>query len=168
MYFQYPLEILARKRDVRSQLEFAHEARRAFDDTDDAIFEPLDHGLAILAANEDALVMPTGVLRELYGDTVQVRRPAVRYLAGEPLQEPVMQVSVRVRREHAAVILEELRLRAVELAEECVRDRAFLVRGEAPMARLIGLPARLHAVTGGSAVHSIRLVRYAPVAPDAA
>src|SRR5665213_1083904 len=147
MYFQYPLEILARKRDVRSQLEFAREASRAFSDTDDAVFEPLDHGLAILAANEDALVMPTDVLRELYGDAVQVRQPSVRYLGGEPQQEPVMHVNIRVRREHAPALLKELRLRAVELAEECTRDRSFLVRGEAPMARPSGLPARLDAHT---------------------
>ena len=50
MNYQYPLETLARKPSARSQIDFAREARRIFDDTDDALFEAHDHGLAIFAA----------------------------------------------------------------------------------------------------------------------
>jgi hypothetical protein len=166
MYFQYPLETLARSRATKSQLDFAREAKRALADTDDALFEPLERGLAIFAANEDALDEPRRVLQDLYGDFVEVRHPKVRYMPGEPLHEPIMHVRIASRREFADAIIHELRARGARILEECARPRMFIVRAEAPLALLLGLPALLDVMTDGTASHSIRLLRYAPLPPD--
>ena len=163
MYFQYPLEALARRRASVNQIDFAREARRVLSDTDEVMFEPIDRGLAIFAAHEDALEAPRRILRDKYGDFVEVRSPRVRLMPGEPAHEPIMHVRVEARRDHAFVLLRELRRRGARLLEECMRNRVFIVRAEAPLGSLLGLPATLHELTGGLAMHSIRLVRYAPV-----
>ena len=163
MYFQYPLESLARRRAGADQLAFAREARRVLADTDEVMFEPLDRGLVIFAAHEEALEAPRRILREVYGDFVEVRQPKVRYMPGEPAHEPVMHVRVTARREHASALVAELRRRGARLLEECTRARLFILRAQAPLAALLGLPARLDEITQGHAMHSIRLVHYAPV-----
>jgi hypothetical protein len=166
MYFQYPLESLARRRAALDQLAFAREARRVLADSDDVVFEPHARGLAIFAAHEEALEPPRRILREVYGDFVEVRQPKVRYLPGAPAHEPVMHVRITARREHAAALLAELRARRVRLLEECTRGRLFIVRADAPLAALLGLPGRIDAITGGLGQHDIRLVRYAPLPGD--
>ena len=163
MYFQYPLEALARRRSHRDQLEFAREARRVLADSDDLMYEPIDRGLAIFAAHEDALEEPRRILHDLYGDFVEVRSPRVRLMPGEPAHEPIMHVRITARRENAPGLLRELRQRGARMLEECTRNRVFIVRAEARLEALLGLPARLDELTDGLAMHSIRLVRYAPV-----
>ena len=164
MYFQYPLETLARKRGTRSQVSFAVEAKRVLRDTDDVIFEPMERGLAIFAANEDAIDAPLRVLGEVYADDLVVRPPVVRLMPGDPVQQPVMYVRIRARREHAGVVMQKLRARGVAIAEETFRAREVIIRGEAPLAHLLGLPAELDELTEGSASHLIRLTHYAPLA----
>ena len=163
MYFQYPLETLARKRGMRSQIEFAHEAKRMLRDSDDVLFEAMDRGLVIFAANEDAIDAPVRVLEESFAGKVEVRRPVVRLMRGEPVQQPMMYVSVTARREHAGIVAQKLRARGVAIAEETLRRREAVVRGEAPLACLLGLKAELAEATGGSASHVVRLTHYAPV-----
>jgi hypothetical protein len=163
VYLQYPIESLARRRAAADQLAFALEARRVLADSEDVMFEPIERGLAILAAHEDALDEPRRILRDLYGDFVEVRQPQVRYMAGEPACEPIMHVRVTARREHAPALVGELKRRRARLLEECTRSRVFIVRAEAPMAALLGLPARLAELSEGLAMHSIRLLRYSPM-----
>jgi hypothetical protein len=165
MYFQYPLEALARKREAASQLEFAREARRALRDSDEAVFEPFDRGLAIFAVNEEALQEPTRILHDLYGDQVEVRRPKVRYLPGDPLHEPIMHVRVTARREWAGRVLAELRMRGATILEESMRQRVYVLRAEAPLSLLLGLQATLDAITGVDTPCVMRLVRYEPLPP---
>jgi hypothetical protein len=165
MYYQYPLETLARKRGTRSQAEFAAEAKRVLRDTDDVLFEPMDRGLAIFAANEDAIDEPVRILGEVYADEVVVRPPVVRLMPGEPAQQPIMYVRIRTRREHIGVVMQKLRERGVSIAEETIRAREVIIRGEAPLAHLLGLPAELAELTDGSASHLIRLTHYAPMPP---
>ena len=166
MYFQYPLETLARRRTAHSQMEFALEAKRVLRDTDDVLFEPLHHGLAIFAANEDALENPIRILEEIYPGRVEIRRPVVRLLPGDPAQQPMMYVRVRTRREHADAVRQNLRFRGVKIIEEAFRRREVVVRGEAPLANLMGLPTELVELTEGTASHLIRLTHYAPVPPE--
>jgi hypothetical protein len=163
MLYQYPLETLARRRATTSQIEFARAARRVLPDTDDALFEAHDHGLAIFVANEDALAAPVRVLRELYGDFVEVRRPKVRCVPGNPPHEPIMHVRVTTRLDRAPAVVSELRARDIRVLERCIRGRIEIVRGEGPLASLLGFPKKLAALTDDTATHDIRLVRYAPV-----
>ena len=163
MYYQYPLEALARRKRAASQLDFARQARVALQDTDELLARPLAAGLALFAANEDALEEPARILRDIYGDFVELRSPRVRLIPGEPEQEPIMAVRVTARAEHSGAVVGELRRRGARILEECHRGRVFVVRAEAPLALLLGLPAAVRAITDGTADPSIRLVRYAPI-----
>jgi hypothetical protein len=164
MYYQYPLESLARARRVVSQIEFAQRARAALSDSDELLARPRPSGLALFAANEEALEQPVRILRELYGDFVELRPSRARIIPGNPAQEPIMSVRVVGRVEHAGAIVAELRRRCARIDEECVRGRTLILRAEAPLALLLGFPGALRTITGGSATPSIRLVRYEPVA----
>lgn len=166
MHFQYPLESLARKRATTHQSDFAQQARSMMADSDEVIFEPLDRGLAIFAAHEAALEEPKRILRHAYGDFVEVRGPRVRYMPGEPAHEPIMHVRISARRQSSHALLWELNRRHARILEECTRSNVFIVRAEAPLAALLGLPARVDAITDGLGTHSIRLLRYAPVHSD--
>jgi hypothetical protein len=166
MYYQYPIETLARGRSADSQMDFARRAREALQDTDELLSRPLPAGLALFAANEDALEGPARILRDLYGESVELRAPRARIIPGNPAQEPIMNVRVTARAEYSVAILAELRRRGARILEECVRGRTFIVRAEAPLVLLIGLPGALAARTDGTANHAIRLVRYAPVPED--
>lgn len=168
MHYQYPLETLARKRGAPSQREFASQARRALFDSDEAIFEAHDHGLAIFAASEEAIEEPRRVLREIYGDFVEVRRPKVRYMPGEPPHEPIAHARITTRNDFSLAVIAELRRRGARILEQCVRPRIFIVRAEAPFAALLGLPATLETITRGDVVHAIRLVGYSPLDPEPA
>jgi hypothetical protein len=165
VYFQYPLESLARRRSARSQMDFARQAKLALVDTDELFSRPFAGGLALFAANEDALAEPARILRDLYGEVVELRPPRVRVIPGEPEQEPIMNVRITARLEHEGAVVAELRRRGAQILETCVRGRVFIVRAEAPLALVLGLPASLDALSGGTAAHAIRLVRYAPVPP---
>jgi hypothetical protein len=166
MHYQYPLESLARKRATAHQADFARQAQSMLTDSDEVIFEPLDRGLAIFAAHEEALEHPKKILQHAYGDFVELRGPKVRYMPGEPAHEPIMHVRISARRSHSLAVLWELHRRNARILEECCRGNAFIVRAEAPLASLLGLPARLDEITEGLATHSIRLTRYAPVPTD--
>ena len=163
MYFQYPLETIARRPGLASQLDFATEARRRLPpDSDETLYEPHDHGLVILAADETALCAPVGILRDAYGDFVQVSGPKVRYLPGRPPHLPVMHVRVSMPNRYELRVVAELRRRGVRMLERCERSGTFTLRAEAPLEDLLGLPAWLDDATEGTASHAIRLQCYAP------
>ena len=165
MHYQYPIESLARRRGVATQFEFAQEARRALFDSDEALFEPHPHGLVMLAANEAALEEPRRILREVYGEMVEFRRPKVRLMPGDPPQEPFAHARISTRNQFALAVLGELRRRGARVIEQCERPRIFIARAEAPMESLLGLPARLEEIAGADVVHAIRLLGYRPLAP---
>ncbi len=123
MYYQLPLERLARHRGSRPQLDFAREALLALHESDDARFEATERGLEMYAAHEEALAQPVAVLHDRFGDLVDIRPPRVRCLPGHPLQQPVMALRVIVRREHALAAAHELRARNARIEEECQRGR---------------------------------------------
>ncbi len=165
MLFQYPLETLARLRRADSQLRFATEAKALLRDDDEHYYEPLEHGLAIFAAHEEALSESAVLLHEAYGDFVEIRRPRVRMIPGSPPQQPVMAIRVRLPRRFAGQALQRLRLRGVAIVEECYRARELIVRGEAPLADLLGIGGELVDASEGTAEYWVRLSRYAPSPP---
>ncbi|HUP29417.1 MAG TPA: hypothetical protein VM122_04530 [Usitatibacter sp.] len=164
MHYQFPLQALARGRHCESQFEFAKQARSVVKESDEFLLEPMLDGLAIFAANEDALAPPVRLLGEIYGRQIELGAPSVRLIVGEPMQQPVMAVRVRAKRQHTSAVLGALWQRGVKLLEECVRGREFIVRGSAPLQDVMGLPDELAAATDGTAAHWIRLAHYAPMA----
>ena len=164
MYYQFPLEILARKRGATSQLDFACAARDALLPSEEVMAMPTARGLVLFAANEEAFAGPVCALEELHGLELEIRGPRVRMLPGKPPQEPIMHVRVATQRATMWEVLRELRSRRARILEECVRDRLAVIRASAPLALLVGLPAVLHQVTSGNARCVIRLDRYEPLA----
>lgn len=168
MHYQFPLQALAKGRQCESQLAFARHARSVVKESDEFLLEPMEDGLAIFAANEDALAPPLRLLGEIYGEQIHVAAPSVRLIVGEPMQEPVMSIRVRAKRHHTAAVLGTLWQRQVKVIEECVRGRELIVRGWAPLQDLMGLPDELAAATEGTAALWIRLAHYAPMPPTSA
>jgi len=160
MFYQLPLERLARHRGSRPQLDFAREALLALHESDDARYEATERGLEMYAAHEEALAQPVAVLHDRFGDLVDIRPPRVRCLPGHPLQQPVMALRVIVRREHSLAAIHELRARNARIEEECQRGRTVIIRARAPLRDLLGLGERLATLTGGTAQHAMRLSHY--------
>ncbi len=160
MFYQLPLERLARHRGSRPQIDFAREALLALHESDDARYEPTERGLEMYAAHEEALAQPVAVLRDRFGDLLDVRPPRVRCLPGHPQYQPVMALRVIVRREHSLAAVHELRARNARIEEECQRGRIVIIRARAPLRDLLGLGERLAALTGGTAQHAMRLSHY--------
>lgn len=160
MYFQLPLEQLVRHRLAGSQIDFAWDALALLDETEDARYHPSTRGLALYGAHEEALEMPVAVLRDRYGEEVDIRPPRVRCLAGRPVQQPVMAVRLTVARAHASAAEAELRKRDARILERCVRGPAVIVRAEAPLRNLMGLGSRLREAAGGEAHLAMGLARY--------
>ena len=167
MYYQYPLEALARMRGSRSQLEFARAARATLEENDEILLEPIDNGLVIFAAHEEALALPVRALGEIYGEELEIRGPKVRHMPGDPPQEPIVHIRITARRSWTAQVLRELELRRARILEECVRGRIVVIRAEAPLALVVGLPALLEVLTDGDATCTVRLVRYSPLGEEA-
>lgn len=166
MYYQYPLEVVARRRGAGSQLDFARAARLALSGNDEVMPEAMARGLVLFAAHEDALDAPVRALEEIYGGELEIRGPRVRLIPGKPPQEPIMHVRVATRRATTWEVLQELRARRARILEECVRDRLVVIRAEAPLSLLVGLSAVLGILTDGEAKCAMRLVRYAPLHDD--
>jgi translation elongation factor EF-G len=76
-----------------------------------------------------------------------------------------MHVRVTAKREWAGRVLAELRLRGATILEESMRPRDYVVRAEAPLSLLLGLPANLDAITGAETPCAIWLARYEPLPP---
>jgi hypothetical protein len=163
MYYQYPLEVVARRRGASSQIDFARAARSTIAGDDEVMPQAMARGLVLFAANEEALGRPVRALEEIFGDELEIRGPRVRMIPGKPPQEPIMHVRVATRRAVTWDVLQELRLREARILEECVRGRLVVIRAEAPLSLLVGLPAILGALTEGEAQCSMRLVRYVPL-----
>lgn len=163
MYYQYPLEVVARRRGAGSQLEFARAARSAVLETDEVVPAAMARGLVLFAAHEEALARPVSTLEEMYGDELEVRGPRVRLLPGRPPHEPVMHVRVTTPRSAIGRVVQELRARDARIVEQCERGRMVVIRARAPLSLLVGLPAVLDHLTGGDAQCVMKLDRYEPL-----
>ena len=109
------------------------------------------------------LCAPTLILRDMYGDFVEVRRPRVRCVPGDPPHEPVMHVRITTRTDYLWLVIAELRAREARELERCTRGRIEVLRAEAPLAALMGLSRTLAAITDRTADVRMRLVRYQPI-----
>jgi hypothetical protein len=165
MYPDFPIEQMFRLKDTPFQAGFAAQAREAIPEADEFVLAPSRRGLAVLGRNEDALEPPGAILRELYGARLDAEPPAVRLLEGPVVQHPVMHVRISAEVRHMPAIKRAMARRGAPPAEEYVRPHYCVLRYEAPLADLLGLPAELSAITEGKARHWVVLSHYAPVPP---
>lgn len=159
MHFDLPIQQLLRRNDTRFQFGFARQARGLVPPRDEFILTASRKGLRVLGRNEEALRLPVEVLRDLYGPKLEVEPPEVRFAQS---QQPVMHVRISVETPLLETVKDALRKRHAALQEEYVRARYSVVRYEAPLADLLGLPDELSRATDGRARHWIALSHYAP------
>ena len=77
-----------------------------------------------------------------------------------------MHVRISAETGYLGPIKKALAKRGAQACEEYVRSTYCVLRYEAPLACLLGLPAELAACTEGKARHWIVLSHYAPLKPD--
>jgi predicted membrane GTPase involved in stress response len=166
MNFDLPIEQLVRRMDTRFQLGFAKEAKVRIPAGEGFSLSPSRRGLHVLARNEDGLARPVDVLRGTYGPSLEVGPPTVRLIEGIQVQEPIMHVRITLDTQYQETVKRALLARDATLEEEHARSRRAVLRYEAPLARLLGLPAELKRLTSSSARYWIVLSHYALVTRD--
>ena len=166
MNFDLPIEQLVRRTDTRFQLGFATEAKARLRAQDEFVLSPSRRGLHVLARNEEGLAAPVGALRDAYGKSLEVGPPTVRLIEGVQVQEPIMHVRIALETQYQEAVKQALLAREATLEEEHARSRRAVLRYEAPLARLLGLPVELNQLTAGSARYWIVLSHYALVTGD--
>ena len=134
------IERLVRRRDVRGQFRFATEAKRRVPERDDVVLAKSHRGLHLLARNA------------AYGSGVEVdgKRPG----------KPVMEVRIGLEKQHLPAVRADLVRRGANPSVEYVGTHYCVLRFEAPLGELLGLPGELRELTRGRATHQIVLNRY--------
>ena len=80
VYYQYPIEQVARSARSRFQMGFARMTMHLLPEFEDIVLEPSAQGLKILGANELALATPGEAIRQIHQDDVELQEPRVRLL----------------------------------------------------------------------------------------
>jgi len=165
MYYDYPIEQLARSAKSRFQMGFARMTMHLLPEFEDIVLEPSAQGLKILGANEIALAMPGEIIRQIHADEVELREPRVRLLYDTSVREPVMWVRTSVPHKYAEPAIQDLVARAAEIEEvEWVLSHP-VVRAKAPLRLLLGYPQALATLSQNTAELRMWLSHYAPVPP---
>lgn len=166
MHFDLPIEQLVRRKGTRFQLGFANQARSLVPKGEEFVLAPSQEGLRVLARNEDGLAAPVDVLREVFGSRLEVQSPQVRLIEGVQVKEPIMHVRISLEKRFLELVKKALEARHAELAEEYLRSTYCVLRYEARLANLLGLPGELTRLTAGTAKYWIVLSHYAIVTRD--
>lgn len=159
----HPVEQLATCNDGHSPLAFVRKARELLIDNEDIALATRHDGLLILGHAELDLVEPRRVLRQAFGDSVQFAAPAARLLYRGGWQQPIMGFRVRADRADTRQIQSGLESRAAKIFDVEERGHSSVIRGQAPLARLIGYPGALQRLTDGSAHAIFWLSHYEPL-----
>ena len=163
MHPDLPIEQLVCRKDTRFQLGFAAEARQRVPAGEEFALSASRRGLHVLARNEDGLAAPVDVLRDAYGQSLEVGPPTVRLIEGVQVKEPIMHVRINLETRYWETVKQALLQRGATLEEEYGRSRNAVLRFEAPLARLLGLAAELRRITSETARYWIVLSHYALV-----
>jgi len=166
VHLDLPLEQLVKRRGMAFQFAFATEAKALVPAADDFAVTASHKGLHVLARDEEGLVRPVLVLRQAYGESLELAPPRVRLIKGVQVREPIMNLRISMYAEFRAAVKKALRGRGATLTGEYVRATYCVLRYEARLADLLGFPAELRRLTAGSAKHWIALSHYAIVTRD--
>ncbi len=166
MNFDLPIEQLVKHAGTRFQHGFAREARERIPAGEGCALSVSRRGLHVLARNEDGLAPPIAILRDAYGPTLEVSPPTVRLIKGVQVQEPIMHVRISLDMQYQEAVKRAMLARRAASEAEYVRSRLAVLRYEAPLARLLGLPAELRRLTSDTARYWIVLSHYAAVTGD--
>jgi hypothetical protein len=165
-HLDYPIEQLARSTSTRFQTGFARMTMHRVPEFKEAVLEPSDRGLKILAANEPALALPVEVIRQLHGDDVELGAPRVRLLYGERVHEPIMWIRAAAPRAHTEAVIHDLVRRGAQIHEVDWLACQPVIRAKAPLRKLLGYPAALADLSAETAALRMWISHYAPVPPE--
>ena len=168
MYHEYPIEQLARNTNTRFQIGFARMTMHLLPGFKEAVLEPSERGLKILATNEAALAQPAEVIRQIHAQDVELEEPQVRLLHGAIVQEPIMWIRAGTARAYTEAVIHDLVTRGAEIEEVDWMAPLPVVRAKAPLRQLLGYPQALAALSHDTAELRMWLSHYAPVPPDPA
>lgn len=160
---EFPLEQLCSHKHEAFQLTFARNAQQHFLMREDVEVVASHYGLMIRGETEDAIDAAITVLRDLYGPSLRIGAPMVRYHDGASFEQPWMGLSVKCEPEHFAAVKTDLMARGASIVGATAEAAQYLIQARAPLAELLGYRSDLETLTAGSAKHSMWLSHYAPV-----
>jgi hypothetical protein len=165
----YPLERTCFHRYEPFQLTFARRAVQMLPELEEGSAEATHQGLVLRAETETEFEPAIGILKDYYGDQIEIGSPTIRYHRSARLEEPYTGVRVLCSEAHFAAVKADLLARGANILDEEVRPQFGVVRATARLANLLGYPEALAELTGGSARQVMWLSHYSPVerpAPD--
>jgi translation elongation factor EF-G len=164
---EFPLECRCSDRTERRQLAFAARALDLLPQRPDAAYEADATGLCIYAETELALERPLSILKDVYGQSLHIEPPTIRYRVADVVEEPHMSVRVLCASSHFPAVRQNLLARGAAVLDEELRPPVGVIRATAPLRKLIGYSQWLAQHTSGNAREVMWLDHYAPCA-DAA
>ena len=165
---RYDMPIVQRLRYLGGPvpLRFAEDAAAWIAHDDEVGVRRAHRGLELRAVNEDALSRAASVLRQVYGDDIDLMPPQVHYREGAQLLEPIMHFRIDCAPDHRGRIKRLLAARGAPILTEEAQDTSFVLRGTAPLAALLGVGAQLDACAAERVSFWSWLSHYAPADPD--
>lgn len=159
----HPVEQLAASTDPGALGAFVRRAGELLSGNDGIAYEPARDGLLILAQAEDELDDPRRVLRDAFGSGVRFGAPSVRLRYADGWQQPIMGFRVAATAADLPRIESGLAQRGAKIADIERRNDDAVVRGQAPLARLLGYPRALRRLSAGRAHATFWLSHYEPL-----
>jgi hypothetical protein len=159
---ELPLECRCAHLRERLQLAFAEHALELLPHRKDLAYEAGSGGLLIYAETESALERPLSIRTEIYGESLDIDPPTIRYRISEVMEEPHMAVRVLCAAKHFATLKHDFVARGASILDEEVRPPVGVIRATAPLRKLIGYSQWLAEHTSGSAREVMWLAHYAP------
>ena len=135
---EYPLERVCSHRYEPFQMTFARNAQQHVLVREDVESVPSHQGLAIRAETEDSIDAAIVLLKELYGPTLRIGPPTIRYHRGRMLEQPWMGLSVRCGPEHLDAVNADLVDREAVIVSCEIDPAQSVIEARAPLAALLG------------------------------
>lgn len=129
----------------------------------DLVCETVTRGLNVYAANETAARAAVAALHARQDQPFDLFGPDVRYWPGPPVREPVMSVDLHLPLVFGAFVRREILRRRGRIHATEPGRQVVTLRGEAPLAALLGFGRWLGALTDGRGQFRTALLRYAPI-----
>ncbi len=165
METRFPLEQKVRNPAETFQLAFARGALQLIEESAELRPQASHEGLVMLGSDEACLEGAVEILLARYGHSLVIDRPRVRYIGDETLREPIMALHVNIPLRYCGIVRRDLKARGAGIVEMAIRFRLCAIEAQAPLAELLGYAKALDRLTNGTGDHSMRLLRYAPLAP---
>ena len=146
------IERLAQRKGARGQFRFADEAKGLIPAREGFLLAKSHKGLHVLGRHETDVRMPLDMLHATYGTELLIREQA--------LGEPVMEVRIGLEKRYLLEVRSALSRRNANASEEYDGTHYCVLRFEAPVSDLLGLPVELADLTSGRLSHQIVLTGY--------